>query len=53
MADIFNRCAKLGPGGWKCPCCGPKKTGKDRAKTRRLQRRRLKAQDAKEFKDAA
>lgn len=27
--DVFNRCAKLGPGGWKCPCCVPKKTGKD------------------------
>lgn len=19
----FKRYAKIGPGGWKCPCCGP------------------------------
>jgi len=52
--DIFKRACKLGPGGWKCPCCGPKKTGgsKDRAKMRRLSRRRLKVEDRKEIEQA-
>lgn len=49
--SIHKKILKLGPGGWKCPCCGPKKKGNERAKMRRLARRRLKEQDKKNFGD--
>ena len=32
-------CRDIGPGGFKCPCCGP--SPKNRPKWRRLMRRRL------------
>ena len=44
--DIFKRCARLGPGGLKCSCCGPA-PGKRRKALRRRARRRLKQADAK------
>jgi hypothetical protein len=37
----------IGPGGWKCFCCGPK-PGLDRKKTRRRLRRVTKLLDRKE-----
>jgi len=37
----------LGPGGWKCHCCGPK-PGLERKKFKRRVRRKLKLRDQKE-----
>ena len=49
MADDFKKasCKECGPGGLKCPCCGPK-PGKERKKLRRRIRRRLKRTTRKE-----
>jgi len=41
---------KIGPGGYKCTCCGP--APKMRPKWRRLIRRRLKALTYKRVKEA-
>ena len=49
--DAFKKINKSGPGGWNCPCCGPKSTHGTKNKTRRANRRRLKAQDKKEIND--
>ena len=38
----IKRLAKIGPGGYKCVCCGPK-PGKERVELRRLVRSRMKA----------
>lgn len=46
--DAFKKHANVGHGGWKCPCCGPA-PGKDRARTRRLARRRMKRETNKEI----
>jgi hypothetical protein len=48
--DDFKRSAKIGGGGWNCPCCGPN-TSKDKATIRQLSRRRLKAETIKETKE--
>lgn len=40
MSPEEKQAHHLGPGGYKCPCCGP--SPKKRAKHRRLIRRRLK-----------
>lgn len=51
MKDAFkaiqyeDRC--LGPGGYKCSCCGP--APKDRAKHRKMTRTRLKRQTQREI----
>lgn len=42
----IKRIANLGPGGYKCSCCGPK-PGKERDQLRRLVRHRMKANDRK------
>jgi hypothetical protein len=42
--------SKLGPGGFKCYCCGP--APKDRPTWRRLVRRRLKALHHKVIRQA-
>jgi len=39
---------KIGPGGVKCPCCGPK-PGKERRALRRFARRALRRMDRKAF----
>ena len=38
-----------GPGGYKCPCCGP--SPKYRTQARRVERRRKKARIARELRD--
>jgi len=50
--DLFKENASKGkwisgPGGWLCPCCGPKP--KDRPKARRYSRRVIKHNDRKLF----
>lgn len=40
-----------GPGGWKCPCCGPK-PGEERRKVRRAARRKARLALKKETDDA-
>ena len=47
MACMMKRVARkeIGPGGFKCPCCGP--APKDRKAFRRRSRRRLKHADRK------
>ena len=47
----YRRIGGLGPGGYHCSCCGPKK--KDRPKFRRLVRHIQKNADRIEFKKAA
>lgn len=37
--DAMRQETRVGHGGWKCPCCGPKP--KDRPAVRRTARRRL------------
>lgn len=37
--DAMKQETRVGHGGWKCPCCGPKP--KDRPAVRRTARRRL------------
>jgi hypothetical protein len=34
-----HRIASYGPGGWKCPCCGPSR--KQRPVARRMERRQV------------
>lgn len=46
--DEFKNQSSVVPGGWCCPCCWHSR-GKDRAKIRRVSRRRLKQKDLKEF----
>jgi hypothetical protein len=46
--DAFKKHAKVGPGGIKCACCGPA-PGKERKELRRLARRRLKQELAREL----
>jgi len=43
--DYFRKgmIRKIGPGGWKCFCCGP--MPKDRPLWRRMNRRRIKQND--------
>lgn len=41
MKSLYRKLLSIGPGGWKCPCCG----SKDRKEARMLRketRRRLK-----------
>jgi len=49
--DDFNRmsCKECGPGGLKCPCCGPA-PGKDRKRLRKRIRSRMKQQLREEIK---
>lgn len=37
--DDWKRHSKVAVGGWRCPCCGPKR--RDRPEARRAIRRRL------------
>jgi len=45
--NTYKRIAGIGPGGMKCPCCGPP-TG-NRKSLRRLVRTRLKVEVRKEI----
>jgi len=52
IMDIFKAATSKGkwisgPGGWLCPCCGPKQ--KDRPKARRYARRVIKLNDKIQF----
>ena len=54
IMDIFKATTStgkwiIGPGGWLCPCCGPKP--KDRPKARRYARRVIKKNDRLLFVD--
>lgn len=48
--NIFRRVQHIGPGGMKCPCCGPAPSYRD--KNRRVARRRIKEITRKEIRDA-
>jgi len=41
MTNEEKTCQSVGPGGYKCPCCGP--SPKRRREYRRMIRRRIKA----------
>ena len=47
----FKETCTYGPGGYKCPCCGP--APKHRVKMRRVARRRFKRQTEREIAEAA
>jgi hypothetical protein len=48
MADRFKTIQRIGPGGYKCFCCGPT-TPKKRTLNRRITRHRLKQENQKEI----
>lgn len=50
MTPEEKQANRVGPGGYKCICCGP--NPKERPKWRRLIRRRLKALTRKHIHDA-
>ena len=49
MRGHFKKLDQIGPGGYKCRCCGP--SPKDRAKWRRVRRARLKEEARKEVEN--
>lgn len=48
----YKRCAKLGPGGMDCACCGPA-PGKDRKRAKRVWKRRERRKAMKEARREA
>jgi hypothetical protein len=44
----FKKYARVGPGGWRCACCGPA-PGKEKKQARRRWARSMRRQIVKEF----
>lgn len=49
MPDQMHRICGYGPGGYKCPCCGP--APKHRKKERRRVKRKLRQMTQKEIEE--